>query len=232
MPGAVALGIVLFAMAVLVANQGEQPIAGLSPDEFASVASLGALGLLVASLIVSEFRGRWLNGVRAVVLWTMMFAALVGLYSYRVELGAVAGRVAGELVPGQTTESTAGEVSVSRRLDGSFVVNGRVNDRDARFIFDTGASTVVITNESARSLGLDPAKLTYMVPVSTANGMTLAAPVTLDRVAIGSIRELRVRALVAKPGVLHENLLGMTFLERLASYEVRNNRLILRGKGA
>jgi aspartyl protease family protein len=56
--------------------------------------------------------------------------------------------------------------------------------------------------------------------------------VTLDRVAIGSIREQRVRALVAKPGVLHENLLGMTFLERLASYEVRNNRLILRGKGA
>jgi aspartyl protease family protein len=231
MPGAIGLGIVLFAMAVLVANEGEQPIAGLTPDEFASVAALGALGLLVASLIVSEFRGRWLNGVRAIVLWTMIFVALVGLYSYRIELGAVAGRVAGELMPGQTTESSAGEVSVSRRLDGSFVVNGRVNDREARFIFDTGASTVVLTNESAKVLGLDPAKLTFVVPVSTANGMTLAAPVSLERVAIGSIQEQRVRALVAKPGVLHENLLGMTFLERLASYEVRNNRLILRGKG-
>jgi aspartyl protease family protein len=30
--------------------------------------------------------------------------------------------------------------------------------------------------------------------------------------------------------VLHANLLGMTFLERLGSYEVRGNRLILRTK--
>jgi len=37
---------------------------------------------------------------------------------------------------------------------------------------------------------------------------------------------------VTKPGVLRENLLGMSFLERLASYEVRQNRLILRGRGA
>jgi aspartyl protease family protein len=56
--------------------------------------------------------------------------------------------------------------------------------------------------------------------------------VTLDRIAVGSIREQRVRALVAKPGVLHENLLGMSFLDRLASYEVRQNRLILRGRAS
>jgi aspartyl protease family protein len=230
MPGAVALGIVLFAMAVLVANQGEQPIIGLSPDEFASVASLGALGLLVASLIVSEFRGRWLNGVRAVVLWTMMFAAVVGLYSYRFELGAVAGRVAGELVPGQTTESSAGEVSVTRRLDGSFIVNGRVNDRDARFIFDTGASMVVLMASTAEALGIRSAALGYTVPVLTANGRTLAAPVVLDSLSVGPITERRVAALVARPGALHENLLGMSFLDRLASYEVRGNRLILRGR--
>ena len=39
----------------------------------------------------------------------------------------------------------------------------------------------------------------------------------------------RVPALVTRPGTLATNLLGMTFLERLASYEVRGNRLILRG---
>lgn len=232
MPGAVGLGIVLFAMAMLVANRGEQPIAGLTPQEFASVASLGALGLLVGSLIVSEFRGRWVDGLRAVVLWAVIFVAVIGLYGYRTELGAVVARVTGELMPGQTSESSPGEVVISRRLDGSYLVNGRVNDREARFIFDTGATTVVLTSESAKRLGLDPAKLTYTAAVSTANGVTLAAPVTLDRVAIGSITEQQVRALVAKPGVLHENLLGMTFLDRLGSYEVRNNRLILRGRGA
>jgi aspartyl protease family protein len=60
----------------------------------------------------------------------------------------------------------------------------------------------------------------------------VAAPVTLDRLTVGSITEQRVRALITRPGLLRENLLGMTFLERLASYEVRNNRLILRGRGS
>jgi aspartyl protease family protein len=121
-------------------------------------------------------------------------------------------------------------VTVARRADGSFTIAGRVNERDLRFIFDTGASTVVLTAEAAQLLGLQPAPGDYSVPVLTANGRTMTAPVALAQLAVGPIVERNVRALVARPGVLHENLLGMTFLERLASYEVRNNRLILRGR--
>lgn len=232
MPGAVGLGIVLIAMAVLVANWREEAILGLSPDQFASVAGLSALALLVASLIVSEFRGRWINGLRALASWVVIFFVVVAGYSYREELQTAVSRVAGELVPGETTVGSGGEVVVTRRMDGTFMVNGRVNDRDARFLFDTGASTIVLTSETAKAIGLDPAALSYSVMVATANGRALAAPVTLDRVTVGSIREQRVRALVARPGMLRDNLLGMSFLDRLASYEVRQNRLVLRGRGA
>jgi aspartyl protease family protein len=121
-----------------------------------------------------------------------------------------------------------GEVSITRRGSGSFIVPGRVNDRDTRFIFDTGASTVVLTHRAAEAIGLKPDKLVYRVPVGTANGQALAAPVTLERMSVGPITLHRVPALVARPGMLAENLLGMTFLERLASYEVRGNRLVLR----
>ena len=232
MPGAIGLGIVLLAMALLVANQREEPILGLSPDQFASVAALSAMALLIASVVVSEFRGRWINGVRALLVWSLTMVALVGLYSYREELHAVANRVTGELMPGETTVATGGEVVITRRIDGTFLVNGKVNDRDVRFMFDTGATMVVLTAETAKALGIEPNALAYSVLVSTANGRALAAPVTLDRVIVGSIRENRVRALVAKPGVLHQNLLGMSFLDRLASYEVRQNRLVMRGRGA
>ncbi len=232
MPGAIGLGIVLFAMAILVANWGEAPILGLTPHQFASVAALSARALLIASVVMSEFRGRWINGVRALLTWSLLIVALVGLYSYRDELQTVAARVVGELMPGETTVATGGEVVVTRRMDGTFLVNGKINDRNTRFIFDTGATTVVLTGETAKALGIQPGPLGYTVMVATANGRTLAAPVTLDRIAVGSIREQRVRALVAKPGVLHENLLGMSFLDRLASYEVRQNRLILRGRAS
>ena len=231
MPGAVLLGLALLGAALYGASR-EEPILGLTPNEFASVAALSAMGLLVASVVVTEFRGRWVNGLRALLTWCLIIVALVGAYSYRFELHDAANRIAGELMPGETTIGTGGEVVVTRRMDGSFVVNGKANDRDLRFIFDTGASTVVLTSEAARTAGLASSTLAFVVPVSTANGMTLAAPVTIDRLTVGSIREQRVRALVTKPGVLRENLLGMTFLERLASYEVRQNRLFLRGRGA
>jgi aspartyl protease family protein len=38
-----------------------------------------------------------------------------------------------------------------------------------------------------------------------------------------------VPALVAQPGQLKNSLLGMTFLNRLESWEVRGNRLSMRG---
>jgi len=230
MSGALGLGIVLFAMALLVVMHGEERIAGLTPGEFAAVAAYGALALVMTSWIVSEFRYRWTEGLRALVMWSAIFAALVAGYSYREDLQAALDRVIGEIQPGRTVVTPGGEVVVARRADGTFTMVGRVNDRNMRFIFDTGASTVVLTSDSAAAAGLQVSSLDYSVPVATANGRTMAAPVLIDRLSIGSITERRVRALVARPGLLRENLLGMTFLERLVSYEVRGNRLILRGR--
>jgi aspartyl protease family protein len=232
MSGAVGLALILLGAAVLVFFHGDGVIAGLQADEFASLIALAALLLLVSGGIVQEFRGQWMRGVQAILFWIVLGAGLVGAYSYRWEIREGATRVISDLAPGEPAVGSGGEVTIARRMDGTFVISGRANGRDLRFIFDTGASTVVLSAESAQALGFSAATLAYTVPVATANGRTMAAPVTLDSVSIGSITERRIRALVARPGALRDNLLGMTFLERLASYEVRSNRLILRGRGA
>lgn len=217
-------------MAALVATHGQERIAGLEPDAFASLVALAALGLAFTGWVINQFRGRWGQGFAALLLWAGVFAGLVGGYAYRAEMREFSARVIGELAPGQPVVAPSGEVVVARRLDGSFAVAGQANGRDLRFIFDTGASTVVLTAAAAEALGFKEAALNYVVPVLTANGRTLTAPVALDSLTVGTITERRVPALVARPGALHENLLGMTFLNRLASYEVRGNRLILRGR--
>jgi aspartyl protease family protein len=119
-------------------------------------------------------------------------------------------------------------VTVTRRIDGTFQVPARINDREVRFLFDTGASAVVLSAETAAAIGIPPESLKFRVPVSTANGRALAAPVTIDRLSIGPIEIRRVPALVAREGMLDGNLLGQTVLERLESYEVRGKRLVLR----
>jgi aspartyl protease family protein len=95
-------------------------------------------------------------------------------------------------------------------------------------LVDTGASTVVLREADAMRLGVDTRRLNYSVPVQTANGVTYAAHVRLTSIAVGSIQIQGVDALVAKPGALRENLLGMTFLSRLRSYEFSGEFLTLR----
>jgi aspartyl protease family protein len=86
----------------------------------------------------------------------------------------------------------------------------------------------VLTQEAARAAGLPLEVLSYTVNVDTANGRARAAPVTLDRLAVGGIVERSVPALIAPPGQLHTSLLGMSFLNRLESWQVQGDRLMMR----
>ena len=87
----------------------------------------------------------------------------------------------------------------------------------------------MLTQEAAKAAGLPIEVLNYTVSVDTANGRTRAAPVTLDRVSIGGITERSIAALIAQPGQLRVSLLGMSFLNRLERWEVRGDKLMLRG---
>ena len=93
-------------------------------------------------------------------------------------------------------------------------------------LLDTGASAVVLTQDAAKAAGLPLEVLNYSVSVDTANGRTRAAPVTLDRLSIGDITERSVPALVAQGGQLRTSL---PFLNRLESWEVRGDKLMMRG---
>lgn len=213
---------------LMIFGSGEQ-VMGVEPSMFAAIVSAGAFALLALSWGFEDFRGKARQALQAALAWVVILLVFVAGYAYRFELQAVVNRVLAEIAPGYSVMARGGEVTIARSRGGSFLVAGRVNGQDARFVFDTGASTVVLTQETARAAGIDLERLAFTVPVRTANGSTTAARVRLDRVSIGPISESRVEALVARPGVLFENLLGMSFLERLQSYEVRDDRLILRG---
>jgi aspartyl protease family protein len=230
--GAFGLGALSLAAAALVFWLAERPVQGFAPDEAALLLAGVGVALMAASWLVNEYRASWMQGLRTTAFWGVIVAVTAIVFAHREEMLVVLDRVIGEVSPGRTVTTDGGDVVVPRRADGSFTIAGKVNERDVRFMFDTGASAVVLTAETAAAAGVAGSGLDYAVPVSTANGRTLAAAVTLESVTIGNITERRLRALVVRPGLLQQNLLGMTFLERLASYEVRGNRLILRGRSA
>ncbi|KLK92689.1 hypothetical protein AA309_13520 [Microvirga vignae] len=232
MPGIRGTGGLLLMAALLIAMFAEQDIGAFTPLEAAGLLGFGGVSLLLAGGIIEGFARHWTYGVQAIAVSGGVLIALMVMYASRGEFQTVIDRAIGDISVGRTVVTPDGEVVAARRTDGSFLLQGKVNGHETRFVFDTGASTVVLRAENATSLGIEPETLNYSVPVATANGGALAAPIVVERLSIGPITERNVHALVAREGVLHANLLGMTFLERLGSYEVRGNRLILRAKTA
>ncbi len=201
---------------------------GLTPSETATVAGFGLLALANLVSLAPHYRGRLGAALAGALAWVAIFGAVMVGYVYRSEVMIATGRVMDEIVPGRVVPSGPGEAVAVRRADGHYAFDMLANGVKLRFMFDTGATNVVLRAEDAARMGLDTARLDYRVSVSTANGRALAAPVTIEALSAGNITQRQVRALVAKPGALHENLLGQSFLERLSGYSVDKNRLVLK----
>jgi aspartyl protease family protein len=215
------------ALAALLLTPAATPILGLAHQAFAGAATLTALLVYLLRWTRASDIAR---AAGSLALWAMVLVALTGAYTYRFEAADFLGRVASELLPSEPQVGEGGAVIVNRRLSGEFAVAARVNGARVTFLFDTGASVVVLTAADARRAGIDTTGLSFDVPVTTANGSALAAETRLDTIAVGPIVLHNLRALVARPGALEESLLGMSFLERLKSYTVERGRLILSAK--
>jgi len=120
-------------------------------------------------------------------------------------------------------------VEIPRGRGGEFAFHARINGVSAPMVIDTGATSVVLTYETAKAAGLPLEMLDFDVDLETAGGHTRAAKLSLDSLAVGRLVERSVPALVVPRGQMKTNLLGMSFLDRLESWEVRSDQLRLHG---
>lgn len=222
------LAVLTIALFVLVLRQNDAALAELTRFDAASIETKILAAALIGMAAVVLFRQRFSHALESALIWIVVVTLLLLGYTYRFELRDVGERVLAELIPGRAA-SKGRTVEIARGGGGSFSVGTQVNGARIAMVLDTGASAVVLTQEAARAAGLPLEVLNYSVNVDTANGRTRAAPVTLDRVSIGGITERSVPALIAQPGQLRNSLLGMSFLNRLESWEVRGDKLLMRG---
>src|SRR5271154_4411634 len=224
----VLLGGFALAFVILVARHDEGYVGTLSTGDFAWLVYWAVLLVFVGGAVLVMFRRRFAQALTAALLWVAFALILLVGYAYRYDLRGVADRVMAELIPGHVI-GRGRSVEVARASGGDFDLTAQINGASVAMVLDTGASSVVLTREDAKAAGLPLEVLAYSAMIDTANGRTHAAPVRLDRVAVGGLVERSVDALVAQPGQLKTSLLGMSFLNRLQSWEVRGDLLVLHG---
>lgn len=194
--------------------------------DFISLAYTIGLLVVVAGILFALYRV-FIQAISTVVLWVLVGLTLVTTYSYRSELHNVGRQLFAEVLPAHALSHGA-IVRAVRTSAGDFAVNAEINEAPVKLAFDTHARLVVLTRNDAKAAGLPVEMLRYTVDIETANGQARAAPVTLERMAIGSIVERSVDAVVVQSGQLKSSLLGMSFLDRLQDWEMRDDKLFLR----
>jgi aspartyl protease family protein len=129
--------------------------------------------------------------------------------------------------PMQPSADTS-SVTLAADPSGHFFVEPTVNGARMRMMVDTGATSIALTQDDARRIGIRPSGADFTARSRTANGVTPVAPVMLREVAIGGISVRDVPAVVHSGNALQFSLLGMSFLSKLSHFEVTRGRLTLK----
>lgn len=191
----------------------------MNGDQLGHLIYLVLLGAVLISWLLIQGRTSLNKTFQHMAAWALIFlgtVAAIGLWQ----------DVRDTVMPQQSVWGEEGRIELPRAPDGHYYVTLDVNGAPTRFVVDTGASSVVLTEEAARRAGIDTKELIYLSKAMTANGAVQTARVTLDSVALGPITDSRVPAYV-NGGEMDTSLLGMTYLDRYSKLEISNGRLIL-----
>ena len=216
-----AVGLAVWLLAKLV------PGSVTSGEDWAWIVRDVGLVAVVSTGILTAGRFRWAEKARHAAIWVGVVALLFLGVAYRGELEGVAQRVRSEFAPAYPVATGAHELVVTQDDGGGFFVMGQINGQPVRFLIDTGASDTVLSPADARRLGVDLAALHFDHVAETANGPGYSAPFTAASLAVGPIKFADV-PMAINQSPMSNSLLGMTFLRRLDSFEVRGSKLVLK----
>lgn len=195
-------------------------------DQIYLVRALLILALISSGMVFSRKIDFGRMG-RDIAAWLALGFVVVLGYSYQAELKAVGARMMAELAPSRPVALSQDALSLTRGEDGHFQVIGWADNTRIRFLIDTGATNISLSPADAKRIGVDFSALRYTTRYQTANGVAYGAPYRLKILSIGPI-EFRDVAVSISQTERDESLLGMSFLNRLSSFEITGRKLIMR----
>lgn len=191
----------------------------MSGDDTARLLFLSLLGAALAMWFFSQNRQSLGKVTQQAVVWGLLILgtiAIVGLW----------GDIRNAVQPGNARVMSENQIALNRAMDGHYYLTADVNGTPVDFVVDTGATGIVLTHKDASAAGIDTSRLAYVGRAMTANGTVRTAPVTLDSITVGPLRDKRVRATVNE-GEMDRSLLGMDYLQRFSSVEITGGRMLL-----
>ena len=187
--------------------------------ELGNLAYLALLGGALVLWLLVEARKNMGRTLKQASAWVLIFVgviAAIGLW----------GDIRRTVLLHHDVAQDGSQITLTRAPDGHYYLTALVNGTPVRFVVDTGASQVVLTQKDAENAGIALADLVYSGRANTANGRVRIAPVRLDSIDVDGVEMRNIRASVNE-GQMGTSLLGMTYLERFSRIEIAGGALVL-----
>lgn len=190
----------------------------MSPDDKAYAFYLILFLVFIGGSYAFSQRDRMGKAMREGLIWVLIFGGIIIGFGFKDTLIS-------QLFP--SSPITDGDsITLRKSNNGHFHALVEVNGQPIDFIVDTGASSLVLSQKDAASVGIDVESLAFTGRAYTANGVTGTASVRLEEVKMGPFRDRNVRASVNE-GALFGSLLGMDYLSRFGQITINGDRLTL-----
>lgn len=200
-------------------------------DDWASAAYALILAMVVCGGLARFARRNWARSLRYAAIWVAVAAVLAVAFAFREDVSGVGRRLQLAFSAGDPVETGERQITIPQDESGAFTVVARVNGARVVFLVDTGATGTVLSPADARRLGVDTEGLAYDYAAETANGTGYGAAFTAKRLEVGPL-VLADMPMTINQAPMSASLLGLDFLHRLESFEVRDRRLTLRWRQA
>lgn len=115
-------------------------------------------------------------------------------------------------------------IAIAPTKNGMYKVNGSINDFSIKFLVDTGATLIAMSEVHAKRLGIEYKLSGHIGRTSTASGVAKAWYVTLKKVKVGPLLLRDVDAAILQGSHPTSPLLGNSFLNRVQM--VRNGKIM------
>lgn len=172
----------------------------------------------------SKFSRKHLGTKPASATWSGLIPMLVFWF---VVMGLVYGLMTRYLKPKQAQVMSNGDLVISRSQDGHFYTTGKINGREAKFLIDTGATLVGVSEQFAQKAFIQGGVPTTF---KTANGNNPGRIVEGLSVSIGPVSVTNVKVGVGlRMDDEDQALLGQSFLSRF-DITMNKDQLTLRSR--
>lgn len=188
----------------------------MSGDDLARLAFYVMLLVVVGGAMLFELAGRGGRAFRQLLLWAVIIAGLSIGYDWWQ----------GAMTPRQQVLEDGARVEIPLGRGGHFHLTAVLDGTPVDFIVDTGATSVALSRDDARAIGLDLGALGYTGQAITANGRVATAPVTIREFVLGEAVDRDVQAVVID-SELQDSLLGMSYLRRFARVSFEGDLMVL-----